>query len=64
VDGDANLLTVNEAKRVLSRTGCRMSETRFFLLFPERLHRLSRPIEDGLARLPIGGQYAVFGIYS
>jgi len=62
VDADAKLLTPNETGGLLSNAGCKVLETRFFLLFPERLHRLTRPLEDTLRALPFGGQYAVFAV--
>jgi hypothetical protein len=61
VDADAQLLTAAEAGRLLAQAGCAALETRFFLLFPERLHRFTRSIEDSFRAMPFGGQYAVFG---
>jgi SAM-dependent methyltransferase len=61
VDADARLLAAREAASLLSSAGLAFVETQFFLLFPERLHRFTRPLEDALRRLPLGGQYAVFG---
>src|SRR2546428_11662842 len=60
VDADARLLTANETGRLLSSAGCKVLETQFFLLFPERLHRFSRPLEEALRVFPFGGQYAIF----
>lgn len=62
VDRDARLLRSREAERLLRDAGCERSATRFFLLFPELLHRWSGRVEDALSRLPLGGQYAVFGV--
>ena len=59
VDADAHLLTANETGRLLSSANSKVLETRYFLLFPERL-RFALPVEDVLAGLPFGGQYAVF----
>jgi SAM-dependent methyltransferase len=62
VDADAHLLTANEAGQLLlsvQNAAGRVLETRYFLLFPERL-RFALPVEDSLAALPFGGQYAVF----
>ena len=61
VDKDAHLLSPGETKRLLSAAGCKIFQTQFFLLFPELLHRFTRPIEDALRVFPLGGQYAVFG---
>ncbi len=60
VDAGAHLLAANETGQLLSAGGSKVLETRYFLLFPERLHRFTRPVEDVLAALPLGGQYAVF----
>jgi ubiquinone/menaquinone biosynthesis C-methylase UbiE len=60
VDADARLLTANETGRLLSSAGSKVIQTEYFLLFPERLHRFTRPLEDVLRPLPFGGQYAVF----
>jgi hypothetical protein len=35
-------------------------ETRYFLYFPQRLHRYLSRLEDRLSSTPLGGQYAVF----
>ena len=61
VDADAQLLTAAETGRLLSQAGCEALETRFFLLFPERLHRFTKSLEDTFRAMPFGGQYAVFG---
>jgi SAM-dependent methyltransferase len=61
VDADAQLLTAAETGRLLSQAGCKVLETRFFLLFPERLHRFTKSLEDTFRAMPFGGQYAVFG---
>lgn len=61
VDADARLLTAAETGRLLSEAGFDAVETRYFLLFPERLHRFTRSIENTFRALPFGGQYAVFG---
>jgi len=60
VDADANLLTPGETRRVLSNMGMEILRTDYFLLFPERIHRYVAPIEDGLCRFALGGQYSVF----
>jgi SAM-dependent methyltransferase len=61
VDADAHLLSAGKSRRLLSEAGCTKFETEFFLLFPQRLHRFTRPFEDAMRPLPLGGQYAVFG---
>jgi ubiquinone/menaquinone biosynthesis C-methylase UbiE len=60
VDADGDLLTANEMGRLLSNAAFRVSETQFFLLFPEFLHRFTRPLEHALSAFPFGGQYAIF----
>jgi len=60
VDADAKLLTASESRRLLSCAACRVIGTRYFLLFPERLHKFAAPIEEALGIVPLGGQYAVF----
>jgi SAM-dependent methyltransferase len=61
VDADARLLKAHEAAGLLAGAGLTVAEKQFFLLFPERLHRFTQPLEDAVRRLPLGGQYAVFG---
>jgi len=61
IDADAHLLTASQARRLLLNAGCRIVQSEFFLIFPERLHRFTRRIENSLGGLPIGGQYAIFG---
>src|SRR6185503_469881 len=58
VDADAQLLTANEAGHLVPGAKGKVLETRYFLLFPERL-KFALPIEDVMAALPFGGQYAV-----
>jgi len=56
----AQLLKADETGRLVSDAGWKVVETQFFLLFPERLHRFTRKLEDTLRALPFGGQYAIF----
>jgi hypothetical protein len=60
VDADARLLRAKETRNLLCKAGGRILETKYFLLFPERIHKYARVIEDCLTSVPIGGQYAVF----
>jgi len=60
VDADAHLLSMSQSRRLLYDAGCRSFATEFFLFFPERLHRFTRPIENAMRSLPFGGQYAIF----
>ena len=61
VDADAKLLTASSARRLVSSAGARILETRYFLFLPQRIHAWLGSIESALARVPLGGQYAVFG---
>jgi ubiquinone/menaquinone biosynthesis C-methylase UbiE len=60
VDADGDLLSAKKMGRILSQSGCTVAETQFFLLFPEFLHRITRPLEHALSGIPLGGQYAIF----
>jgi ubiquinone/menaquinone biosynthesis C-methylase UbiE len=57
---NAKLLRAHETGRLVSDAGYKIVETRFFFLFPERLHRLTRPLENTLRAFPFGRQYAIF----
>jgi ubiquinone/menaquinone biosynthesis C-methylase UbiE len=59
VDADALLLTAGESQRLLSARSEVLGRS-YFLLFPERLYRFSHTVESLLAKVPLGGQYAVF----
>lgn len=60
VDANAQLLTSSLSRRTLRQAGFKDAQTRFFLYFPESLYRKMRAVEHALARIPLGGQYAVF----
>ena len=60
IDADANLLSSRETRRLLSAGGAEVLGAKYFLLFPETIHRYVSAIEDSLEALPIGGQYSVF----
>ena len=59
VDADARLLTARASRKLLEGAGFEPAETRYFLLFPERIFRRAARIENALTSLPLGGQYAV-----
>jgi SAM-dependent methyltransferase len=61
VDVHARLLTAGAATRLIRSVGARIIETRYFLYFPERIYGSLVGMEDRLARVPLGGQFAVFG---
>jgi SAM-dependent methyltransferase len=60
VDADGDLLSARKMRGILSRAGCDVAETEFFLLFPEFLYRIAKSLEHALSGFPLGGQYAVF----
>ena len=60
LDADGDLLSAKQMGRILMRAGCSVLETQFFLLFPQLLQRITRPLEHALSAFPLGGQYAIF----
>lgn len=60
VDADAILLPAAESAALLTQAGLRLLDTRYFLYFPQVLYRVFGRLEHLLARLPAGGQYAIF----
>lgn len=62
VDADAKLLTAPSSRRMLAEAGFEIASTHYFLFFPEKLYRRCPRLEDALAWLPLGGQYAVFAM--
>jgi SAM-dependent methyltransferase len=60
VDADAVLLRAKEARRLVAEAGLASLELDYFLYFPQILYRYLGPVEALLARLPLGGQYALF----
>ena len=61
VDSDAILLRPSETRRLLREAGFKVDDQRYFLYFPESIYRPLRTLESVLAKVPLGGQYAVFG---
>jgi len=61
VDAHAILLTAARARRVLRDAGLTVLGTRHFLYVPQRLYAWASIVERALERVPLGGQYAVFG---
>ncbi|MGP8247039.1 MAG: class I SAM-dependent methyltransferase [Bryobacteraceae bacterium] len=61
VDADAELLTPAATRGLFRRSGFQVTEQRYFLYFPERVYARLRGLERLLGRVPLGGQYAVFG---
>ena len=61
VDADAILLRPAETRRLFREAGLAVDDQRFFLYFPESLYRRLGRLESALTKVPLGGQYAVFG---
>ena len=61
VDADAQLLRPRLAAQLMRNAGLAVIETAFFMYLPEAVFRRAGDLEDYLRRLPLGGQYAVFG---
>jgi ubiquinone/menaquinone biosynthesis C-methylase UbiE len=61
IDTDAILLSATETTALMKGAGLRIERRTFFLYVPEKLYRSAPWIEGLAARLPLGGQYAVFG---
>jgi len=60
VDADAILLPASEARGLAARAGFARLEQDYFLYFPQALYRYVGQAETLLAKVPLGGQYAVF----
>jgi ubiquinone/menaquinone biosynthesis C-methylase UbiE len=60
VDADAILLRAGASAGLLTTAGARVLDTRYFLYFPQQIHRYMSALENGLSSIPMGGQYAVF----
>jgi SAM-dependent methyltransferase len=60
VDAQAQLLTAGSTMRLSRSAGAQVVETRYFLYFPECIYGAVGGVEDRLASIPLGGQYAVF----
>jgi SAM-dependent methyltransferase len=60
VDSDAVLLHAGEARRLVAEAGFAPLEQDYFLYFPSALYRYVGQVEALLAKVPLGGQYALF----
>jgi len=60
VDADAILLPASEARRLAADAELAPLEQDYFLYFPQALYRYVGQVEAILAKLPLGGQYALF----
>lgn len=61
VDKNASLLTAGATRRMLQAASMPAIATRYFLYVPQRIYGWAAPVERVLARVPLGGQYVVFG---
>jgi len=61
VDAHATLLSARTARRLMRQAGLQVIATQHFLYVPQALYRWGRFAERALGRVPLGGQYAVFG---
>lgn len=61
VDANAQLLTAPRAKLYMRKSGFRVAGCEYFLYLPEKVYDKAGFIEKVLTRVPLGGQYAVFG---
>lgn len=61
VDARARLLTASAAARLLRSAGLGIIETAYFLYFPEFIFGHTGWIENFLRKLPVGGQFVIFG---
>lgn len=62
VDVDAVLMTSSQVKSLFRSAELTVDEQRYFLYLPMRLYEHGgRFIENVLGKIPMGGQYAVFG---
>jgi len=62
VDEHAVLLTAARARRLMRDAGFQVMGTRYFLYVPQRFYRRAAVLEKALERIPLGGQYVVFGM--
>jgi SAM-dependent methyltransferase len=61
MDRNAILLSARESRRLLDTAGFANMDTSYFLYLPEKAFRVFSGLEKALRRIPLGGQYAVFG---
>ena len=62
VDANAVLLAQRECHDLFQRAQMRSLGTEFFLYFPEKLFRLFGSLETLGKSVPLGGQFAAFGV--
>lgn len=64
IDENAILLTPRAARRLMRAADLRIEATTSFLYLPQRIYPRARWLERALQAVPLGGQYAVFGVKS
>ncbi len=60
VDADAILLKAGEARDLTRQAGFRTLQQDYFLYFPQSIYGVVGFLETALAKVPLGGQYALF----
>ena len=61
VDSQAVLLRARESRGLMKAAGLAPLATLYYLYLPQRLFEFAGKLERLLTRVPLGGQYAVFG---
>jgi SAM-dependent methyltransferase len=61
VDSNAILLRPSEVHHLMKSAGFSTDTPQYFLYFPKKIYEVFPSLENGLSRIPLGGQYAVFG---
>jgi len=61
VDSNAVLLRARESRALMRAAGLAPLDTLYYLYLPQRLFEFAGKLERLLTRVPLGGQYAVFG---
>jgi len=61
VDADAILLRPMETRGLFEKTGFAVDQSQYFLYFPQTVYHRIGKLESKLAKIPLGGQYTVFG---
>jgi hypothetical protein len=61
VDQNAVLLNAGETRGLMRAAGLSIHDQQFFVYLPEKAYKAVGAVENVFSRLPLGGQYAVFG---
>jgi len=62
VDAEAILLRASETRSLLDNADFSIDSESYFLYLPEKIYRHLAALENLLRHVPLGGQYAVFGV--